>query len=81
MRVLSCPRHLSRVLLLLEGRSSPLGARLGLRLAPRHFCDSQVERVMKQRLNTAIGGGQIGLWLMRDVIVAADGGKCSNRLT
>ncbi len=35
---------------------------------------------MKQRPNAAIGGGQIGLWLMRDVIVAADGGKCSNCL-
>jgi hypothetical protein len=35
---------------------------------------------MKQQPNAAIGGGQMGLWLIRDVIVAADGGKCSNRL-
>jgi hypothetical protein len=35
---------------------------------------------MKQRPNAAIGGGQMGLCLVRDVIVAVNGGKCSYRL-
>jgi hypothetical protein len=72
MRILSCPGHLSLVLFL-----------LGLGHAAHQLCDiacSKVERVMKQRPNAAIVGGQMGFWLMRDVIVAADGGKCSYRL-